>query len=189
MKPDAPPVVHLPDPLPATLHLGCGRRKRPGALGVDIAPSAAADLRWDLDRVPWPLPGDAFETVVMIDVLEHVENVIAVMEEVYRVGRAGAAVEIQSPFAASHHLWTDPTHRRGFTSRSFKYFDPDFAAEHFEYTQARFRVREMQYRMWSPKWYDRLLLHLVHRYSFLYERRFMYWYPVENIFFRLEVVK
>lgn len=167
------------------LHLGCGRQKEAGAYGVDMAADSAADLIWDLDQRPWPLPDERFDRVVLTDVLEHVDNVIGVMEEIYRVTTPGAAVHVQAPFASSHHIWTDPTHRRGFTSRSFKYFDESFSREHFQYTEARFDVVSCEYTIINPKWFDRLLLRLANRWKFRYERRFMYWYPAENIRFEL----
>src|SRR5688500_4162690 len=187
--------VELPENLPEVLHLGCGKNKYPGALGVDKVKTSAVDLAWDLNRIPWPLPANAFSKVYIIDVLEHLDDVIATMDEVYRVCQPKAEVVIIAPFVSSHHLWTDPTHKRGFTSRSFKYFTEEFASAHFEYSKSRFRVLEAEYDkyedwiwIYRPKWFDRQLLRLVNKHKVLYERRFMYWYPVQNIYFRLQVV-
>lgn len=198
----APSKVALPDPLPEILHLGCGRAKHRDALGVDTAESSKADLLWDLDRRPWPLPDDAFARVYAINVLEHLEDVVGTMEEIHRVARAGAEVRIMVPFPSGHHTWTDPTHKRAFMSRSFQYFTPAFADRHFAYSAARFEPLEVTYDrqgawdadegwLWAyhPKWYDRLFLALANRYKDLYERRFCYWYPVRNVYFRLRVVK
>ena len=173
----------------STLHLGCGRRKEDDAFGIDLVRDSDADLVWNLDKTPWPLPDNTFSKVIMIDVLEHLQHVIPTMEEVYRVTQAGAEIIIQSPFASSHHLWTDPTHIRGFTSRSFKYFNEDFATRFFSYSHARFDVIDVEYRIHAPKRIDRWLLPIINRRKFLYEKRFMYWYPVENIYFRLKTVK
>lgn len=188
--------MSLPDPLPATLHLGCGKRKYPGSFGVDLGQDTAADLTWDLDRRPWPLPDGAFGKVYLVNVLEHLEDVLATMEEVYRVSRPGAEVVILAPFASSHHLWTDPTHVRAFLSRSFQYFSDRFADEQFSYTRARFDLLEATYEkyedwMWvyRPKWYDRILLGLANRHKDVFERRFLYWYQIRNIYFRLRAVK
>ncbi len=153
---------------------------------MDLAAESDADLVWDLDQRPWPLPADRFDRIIVVDVLEHVDDVIGVMEEIYRVGTKGARVHIQAPFAASHFLWTDPTHRRAFTSRSFKYFSDAFSKTHFHYTQARFSVVECEYLVTNAKWFDRVLLRLANRWKYRYERRFMYWYPAENIRFELE---
>lgn len=194
-------AVH-PDPLPAVLHLGCGGVKHPGALGVDRAAGPSVDLAWDLDRRPWPLPDDAFSRVYAFNVLEHLDDVVATMEEVHRISRPGAEVRILSPAPSGHHLWTDPTHRRAFLSRSFQYFTDEFASRHFSYSAARFEVLEVTYDplgpweadegwIWRyrPPWWDRLLLRMVNAHKDLYERRFLYWYPVRNVYFRLRVTK
>jgi SAM-dependent methyltransferase len=187
--------IELPENLPAILHLGCGNNKYPGAFGVDRVNTPVVDLAWDLNRRPWPLPENAFSKVYMIDVLEHLDDVIATMDEVYRVCRPDAEVVIIAPFVSSHHLWTDPTHKRGFTSRSFKYFTDEFASAHFEYSKSRFRVVEAEYDkyedwiwLYRPKWFERQMLKFINQRKALYERRFMYWYPVQNIYFRLQVV-
>jgi SAM-dependent methyltransferase len=184
--------------LPDVLHLGCGRRKYPlaPALGVDASPNAGVDVVWDLDCRPWPLPDGAFGKVYLVNVLEHLEDVVATMEEVHRVCRPDAEVVVLAPFASSHHLWTDPTHRRGFTSRSFQYFSGGFADEHFSYTPVRFEILEATYEkyedwIWAyrPRWYDRFLLRLANRYKDVYERRFLYWYQIRNLYVRLRAVK
>jgi hypothetical protein len=175
--------------IPNCLHLGCGKDKFPGAYGVDKGSDTSADLQWDLDQFPWPLPSGHFSQAHMISVLEHLENVISVMEEVFRVCQSEADIYILSPFASSDFLWTDPTHKRGFTSRSFKYFDDEFASKHFSYTEARFNLIDVEYRVHAPKWYDQIFLSFANRKKHLYERRFMYWYPVQNIYFHLQVKK
>lgn len=195
-------TASLPEPLPEVLHLGCGRVKHPRALGVDATADSAADLVWDLDRRPWPLPADAFAKIYLVNVLEHLDDVVATMEEVHRVARPGARVVILAPFASSYHLWTDPTHKRAFMARSFQYFTPEFADRHFAYSPARFRELEVTFDrhlpwerdeawIWQyrPKWWERPILRFINRHKMLYEQRFLYWYPVRNVYFRLEVVK
>lgn len=199
---DSDGALKLPDPLPKILHLGCGRAKHREAFGIDTSSSSKADLLWDLDRRPWPLPDDAFDRIYAVNVLEHLDDVIGTMEEIHRVGRPGSEVRILVPFPSGHHTWTDPTHKRAFMSRSFQYFTSEFAALHFSYSQARFEVVETTYDrqgdwdadegfMWAyrPKWIDRFFLRLANRHKDLYERRFLYWYPVRNVYFRLRVEK
>jgi SAM-dependent methyltransferase len=191
-------MIKLPHPLPDVLHLGCGRQKYPlaPALGVDAVPEPGVDVVWDLDRRPWPLPDGSFGKVYLVNVLEHLADVIGTMEEVHRVCRPGAEVVILAPAASSHHLWTDPTHRRAFLSRSFQYLDPRFADTHFSYTPVRFELLEATYDkyedwiwVYRPKWLDRLLLGWVNRHQDLYERRFLYWYQIRNLYVRLRAVK
>jgi SAM-dependent methyltransferase len=175
--------------IPDILHLGCGKKKLPEAFGVDKGLDTSADLCWDLDQIPWPLPSSHFHRVHMISVLEHLEDIVSIMEEVFRICQPNADIYILSPFASSDFLWTDPTHKRGFTSRSFKYFADEFAKNHFSYSEARFNVLDVEYLVHAPKWFDRILLSLANRKKNIYERRFMYWYPVQNIYFHLQADK
>jgi hypothetical protein len=63
------------------LDVGCGTRKaEPGALGIDRSPGP--DFVWDLDHYPWPLEADGFERIHMSHIIEHVQDVMAMMAEV-----------------------------------------------------------------------------------------------------------
>lgn len=182
--------------LPSVVHLGCGKHKYPGAFGIDRTSGPQVDLRHDLDARPWPVPADHFDKAYLIDVLEHLDNAIGALEEVHRICRAGAEVIIIGPSAGSHQLWGDPTHRRAFTSRSFACFEDGFGDRHFDYTDARFRITETTYGRWEdwiyePRlpWYDRVLHRLANRHIGTYERRFLYWYPIPNLYTVLTVEK
>jgi predicted SAM-dependent methyltransferase len=94
------------------LHIGCGRDKWQDAIGVDIQSDSAADVIWDLDKIPWPFPAEAFREVIAFDVLEHVRQFVGVMEEIHRVLAPGGIARIRVPGASSHHQFTDPTHCR-----------------------------------------------------------------------------
>ena len=89
---------------PEILHLGCGKKKYPGSFGVDFGQATAADLVWDLDQTPWPLPADTFGKVYMVSILEHVEDVVAVMEEVWRVCRDGIQTLPPTPVPVRRRL-------------------------------------------------------------------------------------
>jgi len=58
----------------SVLDLGCGQRKHPGSVGLDISPDTDADVVHDLDEFPYPFDDDSFDQVLMQDVIEHVER-------------------------------------------------------------------------------------------------------------------
>jgi len=96
-----------------TLDIGCGKRKiEPDAVGIDVSPDSAADRVWDLDRYPWPLADGAFSRIHMSHIIEHLEDPMRAMAEVYRVARDGADVFVTTPHFSSHNSYVDPTHRR-----------------------------------------------------------------------------
>lgn len=93
------------------LDLGCGANKRVGSFGVDWYPFEGVDLVADLDRGPWSLADNRFDTVIASHVIEHVASIPAFMNEIHRVSRHGAIVEVTTPHFSSLDSYYDPTHR------------------------------------------------------------------------------
>ena len=126
------------------LDVGCGKRKaEPGAFGIDSSPSSAADTVWNLDQYPWPLESDQFVRIHMSHVLEHLDDPMRAMAEVYRMARDGADVFITTPHFSSHNSYTDPTHKRHLAAASFAYFTgQDFAT--FAGSPFRFDIVEVR---------------------------------------------
>ena|SRR5579871_6192771 len=126
------------------LDVGCGKRKtEPGAVGIDVSPRSAADIIWDLDQFPWPLPNDAFDRIHMSHIIEHVRDVTRTMTEIYRVGRNGADVFVVTPHFSSHNSYTDPSHLGHLSARSFQYFTgEDFPT--FPGSVVRFSIEDVE---------------------------------------------
>lgn len=85
-------------PLPsARLHLGCGTRRFPGWLNVDLADS---DWNVDLTAVPLPWSDRSFDVIVAQHVIEHLElheEVLPLLAELHRICRLGAEVWLSTP--------------------------------------------------------------------------------------------
>jgi SAM-dependent methyltransferase len=168
------------------LDVGCGRRKHPGAVGIDRAADTDADVVHDLDVFPWPLPAGEFDVVICQDVLEHLQDVVGAMEEIHRVAAPGAEVRIRVPHFSSVQAWTDPTHRHAFASESFGYFTGDSLYPH--YTRARFRIERRRINLWKP-WRHLGVGALANRFPLRYEKLFAYLFPAESLEFTLRVEK
>ena len=67
------------------LDLGCGKKKRPGAIGVDYSDRHNADVIHDLNVFPYPFESDSIDQVFLDNVLEHLDKPMRVMEEVQRI--------------------------------------------------------------------------------------------------------
>ncbi len=136
------------DTPPSTrLNLGCGDTPVNGYCNVDIAERPGVDRIFDLEARPWPLPDSHFEEVQLIDVLEHLSDMIATMEEVWRVSRNEAQVRIRVPYWNSRWAWMDPQHKRAFHECSFDFFDPSkkYCRQRPYYSHARFAVQAVTF--------------------------------------------
>ena len=167
------------------LDLGCGSKKYPGAVGVDLSADTDADIVHDLDVVPYPLEEGSFDQILLQDVIEHVRDPYEVMREVHRIGRPGARVHLRTPHFSSVLAYSDPTHRHAFSAAAIRALaEPGFA----HYTAARFRVVRVTLDLWAP---FRMLgiAALANAHVDYYERYFAFRFPAMNIRAELEVLK
>jgi SAM-dependent methyltransferase len=139
------------------LDIGCGPRKIPGAVGMDLLPLPGVDVVADL-AAPWPFPDDAFDAITANHVLEHVPDVVHVMNEAWRVLRAGGTLTARGPhFSSPELVWSDPTHRRALSLAMFHHFLPD--AVH-AYAKAQFEIVRAELHLSADRtgrrWWKRL---------------------------------
>ncbi len=170
------------------LDLGCGRDKIAGAVGVDFAGNANADVRHDLDVYPYPFAQGSFEVVVLRNVVEHVRNVVGLMEEIHRIGGAGADVLITTPHFSSVYSYQDPTHLRHLALDSMDYFTAKTGHSNF-YSAARFRIvaRGLDFgRSFPLSTIARMLAGVSERW---YEKHFAFMFPANSLWFHLQIEK
>jgi hypothetical protein len=180
----AQPLEQLTDR--RVLQLGCGKKYDAEAVNVDSVASTNPDLVHDLDVRPWPLPDDHFREVRAYDVIEHLDNVVAVMEEIHRVCRNGAVVKITVPHFSCANAFTDITHRHYFSAASFDYFT---GANDFDfYTDRRFRKRSASI-VFQPTLVNKVVHRLASRYPAAYEGRWAWIFPAWFLYFELVVDK
>jgi SAM-dependent methyltransferase len=157
-----------------------------GAVNLDLSPEVGADVVHDLSQIPWPLPSDAFGDVYAFDVIEHLDDVVRVMEEIHRVCRNGARVHITVPHFSSANAFTDPTHRHQFSCFSFDYFDADHGLAF--YSRARFRRTRAQI-VFYPTLVNRLVHRLANHRPQAYEQRWAWIFPAWFLSIDLVAVK
>ena len=120
------------------LDIGCGRNKLPGSIGLDLMPLEGVDVVHDLNCYPYPFFEDSFDFIRLSHVVEHVGSILKTMEEVYRIAKDGAEVEIITPHYTDTSSWQDPTHLWHLNSGSFDFFQDSHQSSY--YTGARFQV-------------------------------------------------
>ena len=180
----------MPDP-PAALHsrilnLGCGRKPLADAVNLDCSPCVSPDIVHDLNARPWPFPDGWFEQVHALDVIEHLEDVPATMEELHRICRHGAAIEISVPHFSSANAFMDPTHRHFFSHATFRYFEDGHPLAF--YSAARFRIERCNL-IFAPSLVNKFVRRMANRYPAAYESRWAWIFPAWFLSVRLSVVK
>jgi hypothetical protein len=168
------------------LNLGAGQKRRSDAVNVDLVASTNPELVWDLNQQPWPLPSNHFREVLAADVIEHLDNIISVMEEIHRVCIGGAIVRISLPHFSCANAFRDPTHRHYFSLLSFHYFTGENQWEF--YTGCRFKTVS-SHLYFYPSLINKLVWRLANRFPEAYERRWAWIFPAWFLSFDLEVVK
>jgi SAM-dependent methyltransferase len=100
------------------LDLGCGKNKMEGAIGVDREKYPGVDVVHNLDDYPYPFKDNEFDFVNCSHIIEHVEEPLRLLEEIYRIAKPGAEVRIVTPHYSSQLSYGDMTHKHhlGYTS-------------------------------------------------------------------------
>jgi SAM-dependent methyltransferase len=129
---------HFP-PRSELLDIGCGTgwlaEHFPNYTGIDGSDEAVA-IATGLGRnvmlgnveEPLPFSDEAFDAVVLKDLLEHLADPVGVVREARRVLRPGGLIFACSP-DAQRWVWDDYTHRRPFTRKSLRLLFTDHGFE------------------------------------------------------------
>ncbi len=129
------------------LNMGCGTDIRAGYVNLDSAQLDGVDVVHSLENFPYPFADDTFDEIIAINVLEHLADTIAVLDEMWRICAPGARVTIRVPYWNSMDSITDPTHKKFFNQHTFDFFDPAHkrCRNRPYYAAARFRVETVYY--------------------------------------------
>lgn len=123
-------------------NLGCGFQKLKGYDNYDISPTCRPDKILDMNQKVWNIPDDTYDHIVAKDILEHVDDFINTIKEMYRISKHGAIWEIQVPHWRSDLALDDPTHKNIITLKTFEMFDLKKVADyiHRELAESYFAV-------------------------------------------------
>jgi SAM-dependent methyltransferase len=161
------------------LDLACGNSKREGFVGVDISLDTQADYLCNLDEYPWKLrkitraeDGSVkeveFDAGKVIDddsvfeihcshFIEHVADIKAFMEEIYRILIPGGRVTFYAPYYSSVRAMQDYTHKRFISEATFLYFNKKWMdtnkLQHYG-VRCNFAVLSTKF-MFNPEWKTR----------------------------------
>jgi SAM-dependent methyltransferase len=178
MGSDSPAVA--PDAMPLRLNLGCGFKRFEGFVNVDGFGNP--DVKWDLNKMPWPWSDNSVDEIAMHHVLEHLQDWWGALRECARILQPGGRLEIRVPDASSDTALCYRDHLHIFNRVSFHgtldalqgrkvnaWFseEPEVPIAMIQYFQVPFR----EYN-WMPRW----LLNFcsAHLRNFIWEQRFIF---------------
>lgn len=107
------------------IDIGAGRYPADGFIPIDQFPEHKDTVIVNLEEGVLPFEDNSVDAARAIHVLEHIRNLIPLMNEVHRVLKSGRPFTIEVPLANTVGSLKDPTHVRQFVPESFDYFDID----------------------------------------------------------------
>ncbi len=169
------------------LHIGAGR----GGYGttLDISPSVSPSIVADLAR-SLPVADGSFDAVYAFNILEHIVDLVPLINEMHRVVRPGGFLSVLVPHFSSVSVHIDPTHVRGFSVRTFDYFveGTRLHRDYGWYSTVRFRKR-IELAMFEARTVNRLAGRFINRHLGAYESHLAYLIRGGAIYWELEVEK
>lgn len=105
--------------------LGCGTNKPNNFVGVDICAGSEVDIIADLNQ-EFPFLDNTVDEVRAHDAIEHLKDKIHTMNEIWRICKPDAKVDIFVPSTDGRGAFQDPTHISFWNINSFLYYCVDF---------------------------------------------------------------
>lgn len=144
------------------LNLGCNNSRIPGSIGVDVIKKDTVDIVHDLNQTPYPFTDNYADEIHMYHVLEHLDDPIKAIEEVYRILKPGGRLYLRVPHFSSLYAWGDITHKRAYSIYCFDIFDAKRDYKKWGYSGARFNIvtRRIRYFYTWPneEWYIKYIV-------------------------------
>lgn len=127
----------------AIADLGCGDRKFPGAIGVEVFAGPSVDIVHDLNCTPYPFEDASLDLVILRHVIEHLEDVPRTVRECARILRPGGHVLALTPHFSDASSWIDPTHHWHLATRSLEEAGKGVLQQKMIYVKLRKRWKKL----------------------------------------------
>lgn len=174
-----------------TLDIGCGLKKHVGSIGIDISNKTDADIIHDLNSIPYPFKDNTFDYIICDNVLEHLQDIMIAMDELWRISRKDAIIKIDVPYFRSVYASIDPTHKHFFTYNSFYYFDPNHLFNQlYKYSNSKFEVKDIIFdENIVPNLSHRAMKYFANKYPQFYEINLSHIWPLNSLTYYLKTIK
>lgn len=168
------------------LNLGAGWRPIPGYINLDVAALKGIDLVHDLNKFPYPFKDNTFDEVCAFDVLEHLDDHIAVVKEIHRILKPGGKLRLMVPHWNSNGPTFDPTHKHSYGHTTFEYFCKGYRPEFHYYFDFQFSKLRRRIRFSGGlQFWNALIEPLANAFPMVYETTPFRMFPCEGIYAEL----
>ena len=107
------------------LNLGCGTDIKAGWVNLDSVALTGVNVVHDIEKSPLPFADGEFDEILCQDIIEHFNDYIPLLKELWRILQPGGKILIRVPHFTSKTNFIDPTHRRLFSASTFDFFLKD----------------------------------------------------------------
>ena len=170
--------------------MGCGKKIRKNTIRVDLNKRHNPDIVHNLNSFPYPFKVNSIDYIFLDNTLEHLDDVIKVMEELYRILKPGGKVKIIVTYFRSIWAYADSIHKHFFTTRSFDYYDPkSLIYQKYDYTLVKFKIDKPCFNETLKNSVIRsLIVKLANKWPWKYEYYLSHLYPLDDITFYLKKI-
>ena len=153
---------------------------------LDILKLKGVDVVHNLNKFPYPFKNNEFDEVYTSHCLEHLDDLVKVMNELKRICKNGAKIIIRVPHFSCGVSYRDPTHKR-----LFSYFTFDYFTDECFYELPKFNIvkRQLNFTRLAFTPLNNLFNPIININPSIYERFFCWILPCAECLFILEVLK
>lgn len=105
------------------LNLGCGLKKLNNYINVDNRKSCEPDFVHDLNIFPYPFSDNKFSEVLLDHVIEHLNDPLEVLQELYRITKPDGVVLLNCPHFSGNFV--HPGHKAAISIHLFDFLNQD----------------------------------------------------------------
>jgi len=181
------------------INIGCGNQifkstKDIQWMNLDCVALDGVDCILDLEQFPYSLKSDFFDYIYCHQTLEHLSDKVKVMNELYRISKNGAIIDIHVPYFSNCGAFCHAEHQSFFGYNTFDYW---CNSSNEMCPDAHFRMisRKIEFSG-TPRFPMQILnaiitpLINISKFTALFYQRFFCWIlPCENLIVKLEVKK
>lgn len=176
------------------LNLGCGNDIKSGYDNIDFIDLPGVNIVHNLNTYPYPIQDDEYDEIICHHVLEHLNDIVSPLEELWRISKHGARIIIDVPSFPGIGAIVDPTHKSYYTFGTFDYFTENHLFSY--YSKAKFRIVKrtisFSYSLPPLSWFNTLITKIVNSHfklqkAYFYNLSFIY--PASLLEVELETIK